>query len=262
MADVYVHNLVKRYRLRGGEEKTALYNVDLEIHDGEFVCLLGPSGCGKSTLLNILSGLDQRYQGTVELVAKGGAARHKRPTASYMFQDSRLLPWLTVRENVRFVLDGNRHAKEATRRIEGWLGRVGLAGHGDYYPMQLSIGMQQRVAVARALIIEPELLLMDEPFSSLDELTALKMRQELLELWGEQGCTVVFVTHNPLEAVYLADKVVVMATNPGRIVETMELADRLPRPRDIEDRRLWELSRQVVRRLMGAEDARVEPAHY
>ncbi len=248
MAGIRVANISKSYPLEGGA-KLALEHVNLDVREGEFVCLLGPSGCGKTTLLNILSGLEQNYEGSLEFI---GAATGI-PVMSYMFQESRLLPWLTVWENLRFVLDGNSHSQEAAQRIEHWLNRVGLEGYGDYYPLQLSVGMQQRVAVARALIINPVLLFMDEPFSSLDELTALKMRKELLELWREQRCTVVFVTHNPLEAVFLADRVIIMTPSPGRIVAEMELNTLLTRPRDPGDSRLWQLSREAVQKLTGKE---------
>lgn len=254
MTGIEVEDLSKFYMLREGQRKIALRDVQLSVQPGEFICLLGPSGCGKTTLLNILSGLDRKYEGSVGFTSqqRGTAEGRKKekPIMSYMFQESRLLPWLTVRENIRFVMDAG-HASAAGPKIEQWLQRVGLEGHGDYYPMQLSVGMQQRVAVARALIIKPELLFMDEPFSSLDELTALNMRKELLELWREQRCTVVFVTHNPLEAVYLADRVMIMTPGPGRIVEEINVSALLPRPRNSSDQRLWELSRQAVQKLMG-----------
>jgi ABC-type nitrate/sulfonate/bicarbonate transport system ATPase subunit len=218
------------------------------------------SGCGKTTLLNILSGLERDYEGSVSFTSASGAPTSgKPPVIAYMFQEPRLLPWLTVRGNLRFVLDAPR--EEAERDIQHWLARVGLAGYQDYFPSQLSVGMQQRVAVARALILRPDVLFMDEPFSSLDEMTALRVRQELLDLWEEQGCTVVFVTHNPLEAVYLADKVVVMTPGPGRILEVVDLSPILPRPRDIEDQRLWETSRQIVRLLRGVEREH-QPSHH
>jgi NitT/TauT family transport system ATP-binding protein len=135
------------------------------------------------------------------------------------------------------------------QRVSNWLDRVGLRGYYDYYPNQLSIGMQYRVALARALIIDPEVLLLDEPFSSLDEITAMNVRAEVLDLWKEQRGTVILVTHNPLEAVFLADRVLVMAANPGRIIAELSLVERLSRPRDAEDRRLWEISREAVRLL-------------
>lgn len=256
-----------------GGERRVLRDIDLTIADGEFVCLLGPSGCGKTTLLNILSDLDQDYSGTVsftngqspngeqEGVAAGSGGRPsaettgngagRKPLFSYMFQESRLLPWLTVRENLRFVLDGKPHSRGASALIDDWVARVGLSSSTDYYPSQLSVGMQQRVALARALIIRPDVLFMDEPLSSLDELTASRMRDELLDLWNEQRSTVVFVTHNSLEAVYLADRVLIMSPGPGRIVSELRVSDQISRPRDAEDSRLWELSRQCVGILKG-----------
>ena len=247
MVSIEVRNLSKVYAGQVGSAEqphVALQGVNLEVGAGEFVCLLGPSGCGKTTLLNILSGLDTDYSGSVQFSSQ------QKPVMSYMFQEPRLLPWLTVAGNLRFVLD----SKPSETFIEDWLARVGLSGFGAYYPSQLSVGMQQRVAVARALIMDPELLFMDEPFSSLDELTAFHMREELLELWAAQRCTVVFVTHNPLEAVYLADRVLMMTPSPGRVTETLRLDTRFPRPRSAEDTRLWDISRDVVRKLR-AEDA-------
>ena len=255
MAGILVENVSKSYLTNNGQGKFALQNISLTVQDGEFICLLGPSGCGKTTLLNILSGLEQDYQGTVRFTRKAGdsaTAKH-RPAMSYMFQEPRLLPWLTVKENIRFVTDKEHSSRETLEHIDLWLERVGLTGYGNYYPMQLSTGMQQRVSVARALILNPELLFMDEPFSSLDELTALRMREELLELWMDQGCTVVFVTHNPLEAVFLADRLVIMSPSPGRITAEIIVKDLLPRPRDGDDQRVWELSRQAVRHLRGIE---------
>ncbi len=238
VAGIVGHNVVKRYALAGGGERVALGPVDLAIGNGEFVCLLGPSGCGKTTLLNILGGLEPSYAGTVEIAAKD-------PKLSYMFQEPRLLPWLSVLANLRFV--HSRRVPDAD--LEAWLERVGLGGYGDYYPGQLSIGMQQRVAVARALSTEPDVLFMDEPFSALDELTAMRVRGELLTLWRQQRCTVVFVTHNPLEAVYLADRVLVMTPGPGRIAHEIRVSEAFSRPRDPEDAALWRLSREVVRLL-------------
>jgi ABC-type nitrate/sulfonate/bicarbonate transport system ATPase subunit len=147
------------------------------------------------------------------------------------------------------VLDTGR--RSADDQIAYWLERVGIPGRERDYPRQLSVGQRQRVAVARALIIRPDVLFMDEPFSALDELTATRMREELLDLWAELGCTVVFVTHNPLEATFLADRIVVMTPGPGRIVEDYRVADLIPRPRDGDDPRLWEASRVAVRALRG-----------
>lgn len=275
-AGILVEAVSKSYDLPGkAGRKRALQRVDLTVASGEFVCLLGPSGCGKTTLLNIIGGLDTEFEGVVQFTAlrprgeRGFADRlpgevpaspsvqSLKPTIGYVFQEARLLPWMNVRDNVRFVLDGV-DAKVARALVDDWLARVGLRGYEEYYPGQLSIGMQQRVAVARALIVEPDILLMDEPMSSLDELTALRMRDELLALWMERRCTVVFVTHNPLEAVYLADRVVVMTASPGRIVEQLDVGGLLPRPRSADDAAVWKLSRRAVGLLLaagGGEDA-------
>ena len=244
MAEIHVENLSKAYPLPGGDSRQALKGIDLHVSSGEFVSLLGPSGCGKTTLLNILAGLDRADTGHVQV-----GDPQRPPVTSYMFQEPRLLPWASVKANLKFVLD--RNGAEADERADYWLDRVGLAGRGDDYPRQLSIGQRQRVAVARALIIQPDVLYMDEPFSSLDELTATLMREELLGLWAELGCTVVFVTHNPLEAAFLADRIIVMSPRPGRFVEELSVSELLPRPRDGDDPRLWEVSRVAVRALRG-----------
>jgi ABC-type nitrate/sulfonate/bicarbonate transport system ATPase subunit len=244
MAAIEVEGVTKAYAVRGGE-RLALSGIDLRVAHGEFVCLLGPSGCGKTTLLNILSGLDAADRGRVTVRAAHGG----RPVLGYVFQQSRLLPWLSVHDNLRFVQE--RGGADARRDVDYWLERVGLAGRGDDYPRQLSVGQQQRVAVARALLIRPDVLFMDEPFSSLDELTATSMREELLDLWQEIGATVVFVTHNPMEATFLADRIVVMTAGPGRIVADYRVSDLVPRPRDGDDPRLWEASRVAVRALRG-----------
>ena len=239
MATIAVRGLTKAYGLPGGGERLALGSIDLDIASGEFVCLLGPSGCGKTTLLNVMSGLDRADAGTVTV---GSGTRSAR--LGYVFQDARLLPWQTVGDNLKFVLDERGAA--ADERVRRWLERVGIPGRENDYPRQLSIGQRQRVAVARALIVEPDVLFMDEPFSALDELTAGRMREELLALWAELRCTVVFVTHNPMEATYMADRIVVMGTNPGRIIGAYQVSDLIPRPRDPDDRRLWEASRRAV----------------
>ena len=246
MAGIRIDNVSKTYTLPDGSTRRALQTLNQEIGDGEFVALLGPSGCGKTTLLNIMSGLDTDFEGDVNFT---GA--QPNPVLSYMFQESRLLPWLSVRENLRFVIDGERRDQDAL--INDWLGRVGLSESGSFYPSQLSVGMQQRVALARALINEPEVLFMDEPLSSLDELTATQMRDELLSLWRQHRTTVVLVTHNPMEAVSLADRVLIMSPGPGRVIRDIDVSARLPRPRDAADTRLWELSRECVRILQGKE---------
>ena len=243
MTTIAASGIHKRFATPDGRAFEALADVDLRVADGEFVCLLGPSGCGKTTLLNVMAGLLPADQGTVTLRNADG----RPPRVRTVFQESRLLPWMTVRENLAFVLDGPEASKRPV--IDAWLHRVGLAGTQAYYPQQLSIGMQQRVSVARGLIVEPDVLFMDEPFGALDELTAMTMREELLELWGDVGVTIVFVTHNPLEAALLADRIVVMGGPPGRITHEEDVASQLARPRDPDDLALWRLARSAVKRL-------------
>lgn len=245
MATIDAHGIAKAYPLPNGRDRAALRDVDLHVRSGEFVCLLGPSGCGKTTLLNILSGLDVPDAGEVRISRTDGAA----PTFGYVFQEPRLLPWLTVRDNLRFVQDVR--GRDTDGHVRYWLKRVGLDGRGEDYPRQLSVGQRQRVAVARAMLIRPDVLFMDEPFSALDELTATHMRAELMDLWSELECTVVFVTHNPLEATYLADRIIIMTPGPGHVASEYRVSDLVPRPRDPDDTRLWEASRLAVRMLRG-----------
>ncbi|MDZ7799296.1 MAG: ABC transporter ATP-binding protein [Trueperaceae bacterium] len=246
MAQIVVEGVTKTFRGPGGAAVDALRDIHVRVADGEFMCLLGPSGCGKTTLLNIMAGLERHDAGSVTIRDESDG---HTPVISYMFQESRLLPWMTVTENLAFVLDGR--SARTRGRIDDWLSRVGLREFGDYFPRQLSIGMQQRVAVARALIVQPDVLFMDEPFSSLDELTAMTMREELLALWQQLRCTVVFVTHNPMEATLLADRILIMSPGPGRVADVLELTSELPRPRNADDAKLWRTSRDAVRRLRG-----------
>ncbi|GGX20698.1 nitrate/sulfonate/bicarbonate ABC transporter ATP-binding protein [Pigmentiphaga litoralis] len=199
---------------------TALSPVDLTVHEGEFVTLLGPSGCGKTTLLRLMSGLDTPSTGTLtRAVDEDGL--------SYVFQDATLMPWASVRTNVRLPLDlqrgaGKRFTADAAQAVEAALERVGLSDFGDAFPRELSGGMRMRVSIARALVTEPKLLLMDEPFGALDDITRQHLDDELLTLARRHKLTVVFVTHNVFEAVYLSTRVVVMSARPGRIVDDVK----------------------------------------
>jgi ABC-type nitrate/sulfonate/bicarbonate transport system ATPase subunit len=233
-------------RRAGGAALQVLRDINLEIADGEFVCILGASGCGKSTLLNILAGLDRTHGGEVAIDGHAaGATRTLR--VGYLFQEDRLLPWRTAEQNIDFALTAARvPPAEWAGRKDRYLGMVGLDGFRGYFPHQMSGGMRQRLALARALAIEPQVLLMDEPFSGLDELTARKMRADILRIWAEARKTIVFVTHNSFEASFLADRIVIMAA--GRIHET--IAVPLPRPRDHDDDALFALNRVVVRRFI------------
>jgi len=219
----------------GAERYLALDGIQLEVSEGEFVCLLGPSGCGKSTLLNILAGFERATEGSVDF--EGAPVRGAGRDRVMFFQDAgaALLPWLSVEENVRFALRVRSVPKAEWPAItDKYLAMVGLQEHRRKFPAQLSGGMRQRLQIARALAVEPKVLLMDEPFGALDALTRRRMHGFLLEIWQRTGKTIVFVTHDIAEAVTLADRICIMSLGPGsRISEVIDV--KLPRPRDIAD---------------------------
>ncbi len=245
-ADISVHGLVKQYP---GTPAPAMADVDLDIAAGEFVCVVGASGCGKSTLLRILAGFEQATTGRVEVATE--PVRGPGPERGVVFQDYGLFPWLTVAENVAYGPKQARLPKaEVTARTERALETVGLSRLTSSFPQQLSGGMQQRVAIARVLANQPAVLLMDEPFGALDALTRSSLQQELKRIHRETGTTVVFVTHSVEEAVYLADRVVVMAGgtshgNSGYVREVVEVG--LPEPRDVTGEGFNELKRRIDR---------------
>ncbi len=206
----------------------ALGPVNLTIGAGEFVSIVGPSGCGKSTLLELIAGLQDTDAGRIEIA--GSVVNGPRPSTSVIFQESATLPWRTVLDNVAFALEARGVKKAERLRLAGLLlDRVGLAQFAGHYPSQLSGGMRQRVAIARCLSTNPELILADEPFGALDEQTRLLMSFELLTLVDQLSCGVLFITHSIQEAVLLSDRVVVMSARPGKILD--EIAIDLPRPR-------------------------------
>jgi NitT/TauT family transport system ATP-binding protein len=238
----------------GGDVSTAaLSGIDLEIRRGEFVSLIGPSGCGKSTLLRIIGDLTQPSAGQVTVNGKPAAAARRGREYGMVFQAPVLFDWRRVEDNVRLPLEllgmGRTQREERAREM---LALVELTDFARHYPYQLSGGMQQRVAIARALALEPDLLLMDEPFGALDEMTRERMNSEVLRIWEKTGITVVFVTHSIPEAVFLSSRVAVMSHRPGRITRTIEID--LPRPRGTETRELrryFELVTEVRHQLRG-----------
>lgn len=237
--------------LAEGKEMVALQDIDLDIDDNEFVCLIGPSGCGKTTLLRIIAGLEEASSGTVYLdgMPIGGPG----PERGMVFQEYSLFPWRTVIDNIVFGLE-LRGVPQAERLAQGrqYLKMVGLERFESRYPHELSGGMKQRVAIARALVNHPKALLMDEPFGALDAQTRNTMQSELLRIWQEEKKTVVFVTHSVDEAIYLADRIVIMSARPGRIKDIINIDLDRPRSRtspevnSIRDRILCDLRSEIA----------------
>jgi NitT/TauT family transport system ATP-binding protein len=226
--------------------------VDISVHHGEFVCLLGPSGCGKSTLLYALAGHLEPTGGSISI--DGVQVRGPGPDRLLLFQDPALFPWLTVRQNLLFALRARGLSRSAARsRAKEYVSQVGLDAFLDAMPHQLSGGMRMRVQLARALAMDPAVLLMDEPFAALDAQTRLQMHQLLQRIWMRDRKTVVFVTHDVREALTLGDRVVVMAARPGRVLHDLDV--RLPRPRDPDDESLVLMSRRIRAELAGADAA-------
>ncbi|AOB33635.1 nitrate ABC transporter ATPase [Bordetella sp. H567] len=222
----------------------ALRDISFTVGGGEIVALLGPSGCGKSTLLNIIAGLEPHDGGDIFLAGQPLATYDQWRHMAYLFQEDRLLPWRSVRDNVAFGLETRNVSRaERHRRADAVLDMVGLSGFGDSWPHQLSGGMRSRVALARSLVIEPDVLLMDEPFSKLDPQTRTQMHEEVLRIQAMKNMTILFVTHDVEEAVVLADRIVLMAPRPGRIREIDTVS--LPRPRTPTDRDVAEQTRQL-----------------
>ncbi len=251
-------SLTKTYRSRHGELVHAIEGVSLEVKEKEFISLVGPSGCGKSTLLKLVAGLVTPTRGVVRI--RGTDVREPFPDVGIVFQSAVLLPWRSVLDNVMFSIEmlglrGNSYRDRALGLIE----LAGLAGFERKYPWELSGGMQQRVALCRALVHDPSLLLMDEPFGALDAMTREEMGLELLRIWEERRKTILFVTHSIPEAILLSDRVVVMTPRPGRLARVLAIG--LPRPRTVEmefDERFKDYSDEI-RSLIFAR--RQEPAH-
>ncbi|RUW63172.1 ABC transporter ATP-binding protein [Mesorhizobium sp. M7A.F.Ca.US.008.03.1.1] len=263
MDRIVVSDISKTFQLKPGQfvtvdgeatdRVTVLDGVDLSIRKGEFITLVGPSGSGKSVLLDIVGGLTQATGGDVQL--DGRRITRPDPKTGYVFQQYALFPWRTALANIEYALEVRGVAKaERTATARHLLALFGLAGFEDRFPNQLSGGMQQRVAIARALASNPEVLLMDEPFAALDQQTRELLQGELLRIWGKINTTVIFVTHSIDEAIFLADRVVVMTARPGTVKEIIDID--LPRPRDGDIRasaefnayraRVWDVLRDEV----------------
>lgn len=227
-----------------GEATRVLENVDLEVADGEFLCLLGPSGCGKSTLLSILAGFLAPTRGEVRI--DGRIVTGPDPRRIFVFQERGVFPWLTVEGNIGFGLS-RLPRSERERRIAHYIKMVGLQGFEQSYPRELSGGMKQRLEVARALAVNPDMLFLDEPFGALDSITRMVMRKELLRIWEAERKTIIFVTHDIDEAVQLADRVAVMSARPARIQRTVTID--IAHPRDISSPRYLELRDSILQQI-------------
>lgn len=226
----------------GDKQVIALKDINLQIQPGEFICLLGPSGCGKSTLLNALAGFALPSSGTIQV--QGQAVRSPGPERGMVFQEYALFPWMTVAQNIGFGLEIKGTAKpERDRIVSQLMEKLGLADFATRYPKDLSGGMRQRVAIARILALDSPIMLMDEPFGALDALTRRNLQDELLRIWAELGKTIVFVTHSIEEAVYLADRIVVMTYRPGTIKRDIPVS--LARPRDPSSAEFNQLKREL-----------------
>lgn len=248
---IEVKDIYKSFKKNKKENFEVLEDINLDIETGKFVCLLGPSGCGKTTLLRLIAGLDKPTSG--EIVADDELIKKPSGDRAVIFQQYSLFPWLTVLDNVMFGLNLNNKSKEENlKNAETYLERVGLIEFKNAYPHELSGGMKQRVAIIRSLLNHTPILLMDEPFSALDMQNRHKLQEQLIEVWKRFNNTIVFVTHDVDEAVYLADEIVIMDKNPGRIQEVIEVD--LERPRKRESMEFLELQNNIIEKLNSWED--------
>ena len=251
MGDVTFQGLTKEFCREEKEPVVALDDISFEVEDGEFICILGTSGCGKTTLLRIIAGLEKPTSG--EVLVGGVPVEGPSPERGMVFQEYSLFPWRNVLENIAFGLEmKNIPKEERLEKARTYVKRVNLEGFETAYPHELSGGMRQRVAIARALANDPQVLLMDEPLGALDAQTRNQMQQELLEIWEREKKTVIFVTHSVDEAVYLADRMVVLSPRPGRVDDIVSVD--IPRPRDRTTVAFGELRKKILNRL---EDLRV-----
>jgi len=249
---VVLRNVSKTFTTRQNEPLIALDNISAQVAKGEFLCILGPSGCGKTTLLRMIGGLDHPTSGEIDV--EGTPVAGPDPRLAMIFQEYSLYPWRTIRANVGFGLQmrGMPH-EEREEIVNRFISLVGLEGFGDSYPYELSGGMRQRVAVARALATDPAVLLMDEPFGALDAQTRNRMQKELLQIWEKTKKTVIFVTHSVDEAVYLADRIMVLSPRPGRIAGIYDV--EIPRPRERTSVAFATLRRDVLELIDRLEDS-------
>jgi NitT/TauT family transport system ATP-binding protein len=250
-------DVTKIYETASGDQVHALKDINLTLGDGEFVSIVGASGCGKTTLLRIIGGLEEKYEGELRLNGRAAATKSRRDVG-IVFQDANLLPWRNILQNVLLPTQVLRLDKRASiARARELIELVGLKGFEDKYPFELSGGMRQRISIARALVHDPSVLLMDEPFGALDALTRETMNAEVLKIWEATGKTVFMITHSIAEAVFMSDRVIVMSPRPGRIIAERRI--NLPRPRNLDllgDESFGRYTREIRRLLDSSGSSR------
>lgn len=250
MAYVHVENAVKYFPREDGSHMLVLDRVSFDTKESGITCLLGPSGCGKSTLLNMISGLERLDDGRIEVISNHTANRARLPRLGYVFQDARLLNWKSVEQNLIFALKGMGIPQPEWRdRLSKYLNLVALLEFRNQFPLYLSGGMRQRVGLARGLVIEPEVLLMDEPFSKLDQLTARRLREETLQICARLKQTTILVTHDVEEAAYMGDRIIILRARPARIVDTFE-SPFPPGQRDVDDSRFIQFKKTLLQSVL------------
>jgi NitT/TauT family transport system ATP-binding protein len=239
---IQIGHLNKQYDDKAGKPVDVLKDINLDINKGEFVSILGPSGCGKSTLLSIVAGLTKSTSGGIKVA--GNPTKKPGKDRGMVFQQAALFPWLNVSDNVTFPLKKEMSKSEARQQAAKYLHMVQLGNYQDHYPHELSGGMQQRVAIARALAMDPEVLLMDEPFGALDEQTRSRLHGQLETIWMETKKTVLFVTHSISESIKLSDRIIVMGTRPGTILTDIKVD--IPRPRDEHKEEMVKIEEHIM----------------
>jgi NitT/TauT family transport system ATP-binding protein len=255
MDKVRIEQVSKTFISNDNVPQTVLSEVNLRITDGEFLCLLGPSGCGKTTLMNLIAGFEKPTTGSI--IIDGQLVVRPHPKHITIFQDYGLFPWRTVLDNVLFGLEAKGIEKKEARKIaKDYLDLVGLTAAAEQFPRQLSGGMKQRVSIARALAVEPDILLMDEPFGALDAFTRYRLQDEILRIWQEKKPTIIFVTHDIDEAIYLGQKVVIMAPNPGRIQTILPID--LSKPADRSGEEFGTYRREIFRSFAMVQEENLE----
>ncbi|MDO4204257.1 MAG: ABC transporter ATP-binding protein [Selenomonadaceae bacterium] len=255
--EIVLSHVSRQFTNAQGEVVQALKDISLTLEPGSFVSIIGPSGCGKSTLLRLVAGLDQPEEGNVYLdgepIGKPGADR------GFMFQEHNLFPWYSIEENISFGLKARNIYEENRDKVKEIMELVGLKGFEGYYPHQLSGGMCQRASLARALVGNPKVLLLDEPLGALDAFTRMHIQSEIERIWREQNMTMLMVTHDVEEAVYLSSTIIVMTARPGRVVKTIKV--ELPRPRDRSSKDFFAYSSEVLKLLHFGGQTQ-EPEYY